>query len=128
MDEQGKKTMHKLILRVLPMCRHIKDGHCPYELGHFTYWCFSLCFHIYVIGFFLSLVYVTLSICVLLLCALVSLLFDLSYSTENKIIMELQKDMQELKVAVKFNADNSIINNGNTWCDNIELFIDYDRM
>ncbi len=67
-------------------------------------------------------------VCVLLLCVLVSLLFDLSYSTENKIIMELQKDMQELKVAVKFNADNSIINNGNTWCDNIELFIDYDRM
>jgi hypothetical protein len=40
--------------------------------------------------------------------------------------MMLQKDIQELEVAVKFNARNNAINNNNIWCDNIELFVDYD--
>ncbi len=46
-------------------------------------------------------------------------------SSGNKIIMPLQKDMRELEIEVKFNAHNSNYNNGNSWCDNIELFIDY---
>jgi hypothetical protein len=49
-------------------------------------------------------------------------------SNENKIIMQLQEDMQELEVAVKFNAQNNKYNNVNSWCDNIELFIDYDTL
>jgi hypothetical protein len=38
----------------------------------------------------------------------------------------LKEDMQELEVVVTFNADNNKSNNENNWCDNIELFIDYD--
>jgi hypothetical protein len=49
-------------------------------------------------------------------------------SSENKIIIQLWKDMQELEVTVKFNAHNNKYNNGNSWCDNIELFIDYDTL
>jgi hypothetical protein len=46
-------------------------------------------------------------------------------SSENKIIIQLKKDMYELEVVVKFNADNNKYYNGNSWCDNIELFINY---
>ncbi len=37
--------------------------------------------------------------------------------------MKLLKGMQEVEVVVKFNAS---LNNKYTWCDNIELFINYD--
>ncbi len=37
---------------ILLLCRKKNDGQ-NYELGHFTYCFFSLCFHIYVIGFIL---------------------------------------------------------------------------
>jgi hypothetical protein len=47
-------------------------------------------------------------------------------STENKIIMELMVGIHELEVVVKFNAHNNKYNNDNSWCDNIELFVDYD--
>ncbi len=36
--------------------------------------------------------------------------------------MKLEEDMYELEVVVKFNVQQ----NENSWCDNIELFIDYD--
>jgi len=49
-------------------------------------------------------------------------------SSENKIIMQFQEDMQEIEVAVKFNAHNNKYNSGNSWCDTIELFIDYDTL
>jgi len=49
-------------------------------------------------------------------------------SSEDTIIMQLHEDMQELEVVVKFNAHNNKYNNGNSWCDNIELFIDYDML
>jgi hypothetical protein len=39
---------------------------------------------------------------------------------ENMITMELLEGMQEIEVVVKFNASFN-----NTWCDNIELFINY---
>ena len=42
--------------------------------------------------------------------------------------MELHKDMQELEVLVKFNAHNNKTNNEIIWCDNIELFINYDML
>ncbi len=48
-------------------------------------------------------------------------------SSEDTIIMRLQKDMQELEVMVKFNAQNYKYNNSSSWCDSIELFIDYNR-
>ena len=40
--------------------------------------------------------------------------------------MKLQTDMQELEVVVTFNAHNKKNNNEKVWCDNIELFINYD--
>jgi hypothetical protein len=36
--------------------------------------------------------------------------------------MELQKDMQQLEVIIKFNVQTT---KEYTWCDNIELFINY---
>jgi hypothetical protein len=42
--------------------------------------------------------------------------------------MKLEEDMQELEVVVKFNGHNNKNNYNDIWCDNIELFIDYDRM
>jgi hypothetical protein len=39
---------------------------------------------------------------------------------ENVTIMGLLEGMEELEVVVKFNASFN-----NTWCDNIELFINY---
>jgi len=40
--------------------------------------------------------------------------------------MELDIDIQELEVVVKFSAHNNKRNNENIWCDDIELFVDYD--
>ncbi len=37
-------------------------------------------------------------------------------------IMKLQEGMEELEVVVKFKAS---VNNKYTWCDDIELFINY---
>jgi hypothetical protein len=43
-------------------------------------------------------------------------------STKNEITMELQKNMQQLEVVIKFivYTEKKYI-----WCDNIELFINY---
>jgi hypothetical protein len=40
--------------------------------------------------------------------------------------MELQKDMDELQVVVKFNAQTNGSSNESIWCDNIKLFVNYD--
>ncbi len=47
-------------------------------------------------------------------------------STKNRISMKLQKDMDKLQVIVKFNAHTNESNIESIWCDNIELFVDYD--
>ncbi len=48
-------------------------------------------------------------------------------STNERISMNLQKDMDELEVVVRFNGHtNENTSNKSIWCDNIELFIDYD--
>ena len=39
--------------------------------------------------------------------------------------MMLHKDMQELEILVKFNAHPNKAYNNNSWCADIELFIDY---
>jgi hypothetical protein len=39
------------------------------------------------------------------------------------MIMKLQEDIEDIEVVIKFNASPS---NKSIWCDNIELFIDYD--
>jgi hypothetical protein len=40
--------------------------------------------------------------------------------------MELEKDIQELEVVVKFNTQKNKSSTEEIWCDNIELFVDYD--
>ncbi len=49
-------------------------------------------------------------------------------SSQSKIMMWLRKDMQELEVAIKFSAHNNKNISSNSWCDNIELFIDFDGL
>jgi hypothetical protein len=49
-------------------------------------------------------------------------------STYNKISMALSPSMQKLGVIVKFDAQKNQIDTENSWCDNIELFIDYDTL
>jgi hypothetical protein len=39
--------------------------------------------------------------------------------------MKLQEDIQDIEVIIKFNA---ALNNKYTWCNNIELFINYDML
>jgi hypothetical protein len=39
--------------------------------------------------------------------------------------MKLLPDMQKLEVTVKFDEQKNKIDTENSWCDNIELFIDY---
>jgi hypothetical protein len=56
------ENMDKLILRIFPIRIAAWHWYFPYELDYFTYW-FFLFFHTYIIGFFLSFTYVTLSIC-----------------------------------------------------------------
>jgi len=40
--------------------------------------------------------------------------------------MQLEEDMVELEIVVKFNAHNNKSNKETVWCDNIELYMDYD--
>jgi hypothetical protein len=47
-------------------------------------------------------------------------------STYNKISMGLSASIEILEVIVKFDAQNNKIDTENSWCDNIELFINYE--
>jgi uncharacterized protein YjbI with pentapeptide repeats len=49
-------------------------------------------------------------------------------SAKDRISMKLQKDMDELRIIVKFNAHPNGSNIESIWCDNIKLFIDYDQL
>ena len=40
--------------------------------------------------------------------------------------MRLQKEMQTLEVLVEFHAHSDKSHLNNSWCDDIELYIDYD--
>jgi hypothetical protein len=47
-------------------------------------------------------------------------------STFNKISMKLLPSMEKLEVIVKFDAQKNNIGTEKSWCNNIELFIDYE--
>lgn len=48
-------------------------------------------------------------------------------STKNNITMVLHKKMRQLEVIINFPARQYSTNLQETWCNDIELFIDYDR-
>ena len=47
-------------------------------------------------------------------------------STSNKTDMQLSRLTEALEVVVTFNAQMNRASNGNHWCDDIEIFIQYD--
>lgn len=47
-------------------------------------------------------------------------------ASENNATMPLWNDMEEVEVTVTFNASRYHDERRTLWCDNIELFIDYD--